>query len=230
MSDPAAPLQPSPLVRKFAQTMVEAASCHPVIDVACGSGRNAAYLAQLGCTVICIDRDLTRLKSKLTKPRILDRLIFVQMDLLTDPWPIARGTVGGIVLVDFLDQSLFGYFERSLITGGHLLIETVSARGGNYLELPNAGALRTAFEKSFDFVLYRERHAGPRTSNAVTVRMLGRKLQRQGPYETLSLPDAAATGRTPGTQRQFSSLRSMSTGGKFVPSLCRAAKCGIPPG
>jgi hypothetical protein len=33
-----------------------------------------------------------------------------------------------------------------------------------------------AFEKSFDFILYRERHAGPRVSNAVTVRVFGRKV------------------------------------------------------
>ena len=95
--------------------------------------------------------------------------------MLTDPWPIEAGTAGGAIVVDFLDRSLFGYFERSLISGGYLLIETISARGGNYLELPNAGALRMVFEKSFDLCVYRERHAGPPTSNAVTVRMLGKR-------------------------------------------------------
>jgi SAM-dependent methyltransferase len=168
-------LRPSALVKQFGRTMVDAASGYPVIDVACGAGRNAAYLAQLGCDVICLDRDLSRLKRVVTQKSVLERLDFIEMDLRADPWQFKAQTIGGIVLVDFLDSSLFASFEDSLRPGGYLLIETVSARGGNYLELPRAGELRTAFEKSLDFCLYRERPAGPSGANAVTVRMLGRR-------------------------------------------------------
>jgi SAM-dependent methyltransferase len=154
---------------------VKAASGHPVIDVACGSGRNAFYLASLGCTVICIDRDLSRLRNRLPDRLISKRLNLVEMDLLTDPWPFREHTIGGIVLVDFLDRSLFQYLERSLVVGGYLLIETISNRGGNYLELPRATELRTAFERSFEFSIYHERKAGPRAMDAVTVRMLAHR-------------------------------------------------------
>ncbi len=97
------------------------------------------------------------------------------MDLLADPWPFEERTIGGIVLVDFFNRSLFQFFERSLATGCYLLIETISNRGGNYLELPRVGELRRTFERSFEFNLYRERKAGPRIADAVTVRMLGRR-------------------------------------------------------
>jgi SAM-dependent methyltransferase len=166
---------PSPLVKKFASVIVNAAPGYPVIDVACGAGRNAFYLAQLGCTVICIDRDLHRLKERMPDVEISKRLTLIEMDLLADPWPFGERTIGGIVLVDFLDRSLFPLFERSLVTGSYLLIETISNRGGNYLELPRAGELRQAFERSLEFNVYREREAGPRTVDAVTVRMLGRR-------------------------------------------------------
>jgi hypothetical protein len=168
--------KPSPLVKKFVNVIVNAASGYPIIDVACGAGRNAFYLARFGCTVICLDRDLSRLKARMPGGEISKRLTLVEMDLLSDRWPFGHRTIGGIVLVDFIDRSLFKLFERSLVAGSYLLIETISNRGGNYLELPRAGELRTAFEKSFEFCLYEEREAGPTEANTVTVGMLGRRL------------------------------------------------------
>ncbi len=154
---------------------MEASSGYPVIDVACGAGRNAFYLAYLGCTVICIDRDLSTLRQNLVHPELSKRLTLIEMDLLADPWPFQERMIGGIVLVDFLDRSLFRFFQRSLITGGYLLIETISNRGGNYLELPKASELRQTLEKSFEFDAYDEREAGPGHANAVTVRMLAKR-------------------------------------------------------
>ena len=156
--------------------MVDASSGHPIIDVACGSGRNALYIAQFGSPVICVDRNLAYLKTQLPKRKISKQLTLVEMDLLADPWPFKARTIGGIVLVDFLDRSLFALFEKSLTTGAYILIETVSGRGGNYLELPRAGELRIALEKSFNFCIYREVKVGPQASNAVTVRLLARRI------------------------------------------------------
>jgi len=106
---------------------------------------------------------------------IAKRLTLIKMDLVADPWPFGERTIGGIVLVDFLDRSLFQFFEQSLVLGGYLLIETISNRGGNYLELPRAGELRKAFERSFEFCEYCERDAGPCAADAVTVRMLAKR-------------------------------------------------------
>jgi len=145
---------------------------HPIIDVACGSGRNGIFLAQLGCSVICLDRDLSRLPN--------DKLLNVslkrhQMDLITDEWPFAERTIGGILLVDFLHLPLFENFERSLIPGGYFLIETVTGRGGNYLELPSAGELRNALKRTFELEFYRESKVGPENLDRVSVKVLARR-------------------------------------------------------
>jgi hypothetical protein len=135
------------------------------------------FLFQLGCTVICIDKDLTRLHTQLHLARheAPPRLNFRHMDLIKDPWPFSACTVGGIVNVHFLHCKLFPFFESSLSAGGYLIFETVPGCGGNYLELPRAGEVRRAFDKAFDFEVYKERKVGPRSCDAVTVRMLARR-------------------------------------------------------
>lgn len=172
----------SPLVRNLAPEIRKAAAGRPILDVACGSGRNAFPLAELGCDVICVDRDLARLKSQQLPPNIADRLILHEMNLLSDPWPLAAGTIGGALVVDFLDPSLFALLSESLGFGACLLVETISARGGNYLRLPRAGELRSAFEPWFDLELYRERKIERAPSDAVTVKLFGKR--RVNPVES----------------------------------------------
>jgi len=97
------------------------------------------------------------------------------MDLAHDPWPFGPGTAGAIINVHFLLPALFPLFQSSLIPGGYLLIETVPAHGGNYLELPRAGELRSALQGAFDFEFYKERKAGPGNYDAVTVQLLAKR-------------------------------------------------------
>jgi 2-polyprenyl-3-methyl-5-hydroxy-6-metoxy-1,4-benzoquinol methylase len=40
----------------------------PILDVACGYGRNAAYIASLGVNVVCIDDDTSALDHLMTLP------------------------------------------------------------------------------------------------------------------------------------------------------------------
>jgi tellurite methyltransferase len=174
-------LEPSPFVRRFAKRIADAATGRPLIDVACGSGRNAITFAQLGCTVICVDRDLGALQDQLEHLRCtelrnaLARLSLHQLDLVKDRWPFAAYRAGGIINVHFLLPALFPLFERSLSPGGYILLETVPGCGGNYLELPKAGELRSAFERGFDLEFYRERKVGPPGFDTVTARVLARK-------------------------------------------------------
>jgi hypothetical protein len=174
-------LKPSPLVRKFASQIVRASAGRPLLDIACGSGRNAFVFSNLGCSVICVDRDLAGLRAqqlRLSSTSLGDassRMSLYQMDFVKDPWPFGAAQAGGIINVHFLLPSLFPFFESSISADGYLLLETVPAHGGNYLELPKAGELRSAFERTFDLEFYRERKAGPPSVDAVTVQLLGRK-------------------------------------------------------
>jgi hypothetical protein len=174
-------LKPSALVRKFAPRIVYASSGRPLLDIACGSGRNAFVFSNLGCSVICVDKDLAGLRALQLRlsftplGQAASKMSLHQMDLFKDPWPFGVCQAGGIVNVHFLMPSLFPFFESSISAGGYLLLETVPAHGGNYLELPKAGELRSAFERTFDFEFYRERKAGPPSVDAVTVQLIGRR-------------------------------------------------------
>ncbi len=163
----------SSLVRRFAVQISNAAGSMPIVDVACGSGRNALALARLDCLVLCVDKDLTHLQNH--PPNLIARLKPQELDLVRDPWPFEPGSVGGIVNVHFLLPSLFPLFTSSLVNGGYLLIETVPGCGGNYLELPKAGELKAAFAQHFDFLYYKERKAGPLGVDAAVVQMVARR-------------------------------------------------------
>jgi SAM-dependent methyltransferase len=170
----------APLVRKYAEKIVAAAAGKPILDVACGSGRNAIFLARLGGTVICIDKDLSSLDANLQRRRDIltgyaKRLIPRRIDLLKNRWPFGPSSVGGIINVHCLLAALLPVFAISLTPQAYLLLETVSAHGANYLELPQRGALKAVLEPVFDLAFYEERPAGPSERNVVTVKVLARR-------------------------------------------------------
>ncbi len=164
-------LQASRLVRKFAPKIREAAGRAPILDVACGTGRNGIFLSQLGCDVVCADKNLERFEGHQSS-----RLRIVKLDFLTDPWPFGQRTLGAIVDVHFLLSRLFPLFEKSLIPGGYLLLETVPGHGGNYLELPRAGMIKEILQSGFQLEFYRERYVGPENYKAVTVQALAKRI------------------------------------------------------
>jgi len=66
-----------------------------VLDVACGSGRHARWLAARGHTVEAVDRDASLLASLAATPGIATRCA----DLEGGPWPYAGQSFAGIVVV-----------------------------------------------------------------------------------------------------------------------------------
>jgi SAM-dependent methyltransferase len=179
-------LEPSVLVRQFASRMIEAAAEKPILDVACGSGRNAIFLSQFHCNVICIDKDLTDLRQReadeskaLSRER--HRLELRQLNLVEDPWPFGQSSVGGIVNIHFFLPSLFPLFERSLSPGAYLIFESVPGCGGNYLELPPAGYVRSLLTIGFEIEVYKERKVGPPGRDAVTTLTVAKRTQHARP-------------------------------------------------
>jgi SAM-dependent methyltransferase len=172
--------QPSPLVRRYASKIALAAGSSPIVDVACGAGRNALFLDALGCTVIGVDNDLVRLEelrcasSGGSKPEAA-RLSVKRIDLIQDPWPFSPRSLAAIVNVHFFLPKLLLDFGNSIVPGGYLLLETVPGCGGNYLELPKAGEVRAALTGAFAFEFYKERKVGPSEYDAVTVRLAAKR-------------------------------------------------------
>lgn len=175
-------LSPSPFVRRFGTKLVAAANGKPILDVACGGGRNAIFLAHLGGHVICIDNDLTRLEEE--RIRLADTPFAPAfsniepfcLDLKRDEWPFSRNSIGGIVNVHFLHVPLLPPVATSLMPGKYFFLETISGRGGNWRELPKTGTVRSMVEPFLALELYKERKVGPSCHQVATVRMLGKRL------------------------------------------------------
>jgi hypothetical protein len=165
----------TPFVKRFAPLIARSAHGLPIVDVACGSGRNASVFLELGCKVICLDKDLGQLRSKCPSQTLPQGMEAIQIDFLNQPWPLGTAAVGGIINVHFLLPTLFPSFVESLIPGGYLLIQTVPGCGGNYLQLPRSNELRSALSEHFESEFYQERPVGPSTFKSVTVNLLAKR-------------------------------------------------------
>jgi SAM-dependent methyltransferase len=87
----------------------------PVLDVACGGGRHAAYFAERGFEVVAVDRDA----------QVIPGVRFVQADLEDgSPWPLAGRRFAAIVVANYLHRPLFPILNESLEQGGVLIYET----------------------------------------------------------------------------------------------------------
>jgi tellurite methyltransferase len=97
------------------------------LDVACGDGRNALYLAQLGYMVDAIDVSdvaIAALRAE-TQARGLSMTIAPRVvDLERDPLP--PGPYDVIVMLNFLQRDLFGDIAQALAPGGLLVFETLA--------------------------------------------------------------------------------------------------------
>ena len=158
-----------------------------VLDAGCGLGRNAAALAAHGLSVVCADHNLDRLRtllrlapSHITELKrteaMMGQLYPLLINLKHSQWPFSKNCFGAIICIHFLDTGLFDAFRSSLVTGGHLYIETFGGHGGNYLDLPKAGQLHGLLSRYFSLPFYRERGVGPAGCRAVSVKLLGQKV------------------------------------------------------
>jgi SAM-dependent methyltransferase len=91
----------------------------PVLDVACGEGRHARFLAERGLQVVAVDRDDQLLP---------ENIRFVRAELEDGrPWPFAGERFAGIVVTNYLHRPIFPALADSLAEGGVLIYETFMA-------------------------------------------------------------------------------------------------------
>jgi SAM-dependent methyltransferase len=174
-------LATSPSVKTFGREIVIGAGGAPILDVPCGTGRNGAWMSYIGGQVIGLDIDLRRIKKVRREGippfgRAFRRIKLHEMDLINDPWSYPPRSLGGVINIHFLHIPLLEMFSHSMIEGGFLIFETAEARGGNYQQLPSAGCIREILGSSFSFLIYKEQSAGPVGVDAVTVKLVAKKL------------------------------------------------------
>lgn len=112
---PAAP--PSPWVVRFSSLIPAAGQ---VLDLACGGGRHARWLASQGYSVEAVDRDGAALQGLAALPRIQPR----QADLETGPWPYGADRFHGVVVTNYLYRPRLSLVLECLVPGGLLIYET----------------------------------------------------------------------------------------------------------
>jgi SAM-dependent methyltransferase len=109
--------EPSEWVRRWA-SLIPAGSL--VLDLACGGGRHARYLAGLGFSVVAVDRDEQAIASLYSVARVQA----MTADLEAGAWPLAGRQFGGIVVTNYLHRPLFPNMLAALDASGVLIYET----------------------------------------------------------------------------------------------------------
>lgn len=110
-------LTPSPWVTRFASLIAPGGT---VLDLACGRGRHARYLAGLGLQVEAADRDAEALASLADVPGVTTRLA----DLEAGSWPYFGRAFDGVVVTNYLYRPLMPQIIALLDQGAVLIYET----------------------------------------------------------------------------------------------------------
>lgn len=119
------PLTPSEWVIRWGAIIPSAGR---VLDVACGKGRHARWLAARGHEVDAVDRDAQALATLAGVQRVHP----LCADIEGGPWPYQRGQYAGVVVTNFLHRPLFAQLIDALVPGGALIFETFAAGNERY--------------------------------------------------------------------------------------------------
>jgi tellurite methyltransferase len=116
----------SPHVRAHLDRLREAAVLGPVVDLACGRGRNALAIAASGIPVLGVDRSAGLLRELCGAARERGLPVrAVRADLESAPAPpLAERRCGALVVCRYLHRPLSSALEALLAPGGWLLYET----------------------------------------------------------------------------------------------------------
>ena len=109
------------------------------VDVAGGSGRHAAAIARAGRTAIVIDFVPQAVAAAVARhPNVQGAVADVRS------MPIRDGSIGALVVVSFLDRSLFSMLRSLLAPGGTLIYETFTRKHLDAVERGRARGPRNA--------------------------------------------------------------------------------------
>lgn len=111
-----ATLEASPWVKRFAHLIPKSGL---VLDLACGSGRHARYLANLDLSVTAVDQDIRLIKSVHSA-----QITPEQWDLELEAWPLEGRLFDGIVVTNYLYRPHLDRLPQMLNGGGVLIYET----------------------------------------------------------------------------------------------------------
>lgn len=91
-----------------------------VLDLACGAGRHARFLAAQGLRVCAVDRDAQALDAL----RALPGVTVLLADLEGAPWPLQERKFDGVIVTNYLHRPLMSCILDALGPAGVLIYET----------------------------------------------------------------------------------------------------------
>ncbi len=155
-----------------------------VLDVACGSGRHARALAELGCRVDAVDVD-SRYAADLAA---IEGVRFRALDLEHGPWPFEGQQYDAVVVANYLYRPTLSLLALALRDGGILVYETFAAGNEQFGRPSNPDFLLAPFELAATFAStlhvlafedgVRERPAPARVQRLCAVRTQSTRLDR----------------------------------------------------
>jgi len=121
--------EPSAWVERFAPLIPPGR----VLDLACGGGRHARLLAEMGYSVLAVDRDAAALAT-VADERIQTRLIDLEQSGAEQQplWPLAPSMYSGVVVTNYLHRPLMSALLGSVQPGGILIYETFAQGNGQF--------------------------------------------------------------------------------------------------
>ena len=108
---------PSPWVVRFAAGFSVGAQ---VLDLACGSGRHALWMAARGVHVEAVDRDVAALRALAGVHGVSTR----ELDLESGPWPFAGRQFDAVIVTNYLFRPRLADLLECVKPGGQLVYET----------------------------------------------------------------------------------------------------------
>ncbi|MCX7169629.1 MAG: methyltransferase domain-containing protein [Proteobacteria bacterium] len=150
-----APMPPSRWVQRFAPLIPPGGS---VLDLACGLGRHARFLASCGYSVEAVDRDAAALETLQGIPGIATRCA----DLEGGPWPYGGRRFAGIVVTNYLWRPLLPHLMAAMDKGSILIYETFMlgnerfGKPSNPAFLLRPDELRHVIRKHLDLIAFEQ--------------------------------------------------------------------------
>jgi SAM-dependent methyltransferase len=121
---------PSAFFHEHESRLAASATIGPTLDLACGRGRHALAAADLGLSVVAIDRNPDQLDA-LTHARAErietggGQIEILCADLETPPLPtLEAGSFGAVLVFRYLHRTLFPWIQELIAPGGFVLYET----------------------------------------------------------------------------------------------------------
>ncbi len=125
---------PSSLLQEYADLILNEAPPGPVLDLACGSGKNGIFLAKKGLPVILCDRS----KEALERAAVLAEEsgvapVLWQADLEKEGVnPLAKEAYAAILVFRYLHRPLIPCIRKGLMKKGLLVYETFTVDQARY--------------------------------------------------------------------------------------------------